>query len=368
MKSSGPEGCLKGWLAGGIAAAAVGFAVMTHGSSIAPPPAGALYHGVYPGGVSGEEDDITAAGVASYEQTVGQRVAWVYFSNNWYQSRRFPAATSQMIRAAGAVPFIRLMLRQDAEVDRPERIFTLDRILSGNFDTDLRNWARDARAFGTPLLVEWGTEANGQWFSWNGYWNGAGATRGFGDPLKADGPERFVAAYRHIVSVMRLAGATNVAWVFHVNADDDPVTSWNRMENYYPGDAYVGCIAVSAYGAQTPLDSEVTAFRLALDRAYPRLVRMAPAKPLIVAEFGCTAGNPLVRPEAWAQDALLDLLGGRWPKIVGFAWWNEAWQNDNHPAHDTTMRVQDIPALADVMRTLFSNNVTRLQTRPLFRP
>jgi hypothetical protein len=38
--------------------------------------------------------------------------------------------------------------------------------------------------------------------------------------------------------------------------------------------------------------------------------------------------------------------------VIGFSWWNEQWENDNKPAHDTDMRVQDNPRLADAFRTL----------------
>jgi len=47
---------------------------------------------------------------------------------------------------------------------------------AGEFDVDLRVWARDAKAFGSPILIEWG-RTNGNWFSWNGKWNG-GAIEG----------------------------------------------------------------------------------------------------------------------------------------------------------------------------------------------
>ena len=42
--------------------------------------------------------------------------------------------------------------------------------------------------------------------------------------------------------------------------------------------------------------------------------------------------------------------------MIGFSWWNERWENDNKPAHDTNMRVQDNPALADVFQTLVGAN------------
>jgi hypothetical protein len=42
--------------------------------------------------------------------------------------------------------------------------------------------------------------------------------------------------------------------------------------------------------------------------------------------------------------------------VIGFSWWNEQWENDNKPAHDTDMRVQDNPRLADAFRTLVGAN------------
>lgn len=309
-----------------------------------------MRHGVFPGGFIGEEDDITPAGVASYERTVMRGADWVYFSNNWYRSRAFPAETARWIRARGSTPYIRLMLRSDAEQDHAEPRFTLQRIADGAFDGDLRAWARGARAYGKPIRVEFGTEVNGEWFPWNGKWNGAGAKTGFGDPAKSDGPERFVAAYRHIVTVMRSAGARNIRWVFHVNAHDWPETSWNRFENYYPGDAFVNELAVSAYGTQSPEETEADTFREMMDAVYPRLTAMAPGKPILVAEFGTDVRNPSVNAAAWTRGALADLLGRRWPDVAGFAWWNEWWPNDDDPTHDTTMRVQDSRAVARVFR------------------
>ena len=99
----------------------------------------------------------------------------------------------------------------------------------------------------------------------------------------------------------------------------------------------------------TPEDKDApSTFRDMLDGAYPRLRRMAPSKPILVLEFGCTAGNPQTAPEDWAQAALEDLFANRWPRVRGVSWWNEHWEIDDNPANDTTMRVQDTPALAQV--------------------
>lgn len=307
-----------------------------------------LYHGVYPGGQSGAEDDLTLLDLQSYEQAAGKTAAWVYFSHNWYHGRAFPVATAAWIREAGSVPYLRLMLRSDPELARAEPVFTLDRILGGDFDPDLRAWCQAAREFGSPLIVEYGTEMNGEWFSWNGHWNGAGASAGYGDPAEPDGPERFRDAYRHIIQVCRDEQATNLTWVFHVNHADYPEEDWNRLEAYYPGDDWVDWIGVSVYGAQTPQEEEWFEFRPLLDAVYPRLEALAAHKPIVLLEFGVAAGNPLGDQAAWAEAALADLTDRRWPRLVGFSWWNETWQNDDLPAHDTNMRIQDNPALSAV--------------------
>ncbi len=331
---------------------------------IAAPPAGKLYHGVYPGGKTGEEDDITPADISSYERTVGRRVAWVYFSNNWYRSPEFPWKTAEFIRAAGAVPFIRLMLRGE---DNSQGKYTVERIISGECDALLRRWARRAREFGTPLIVEYGTECNGQWFPWNGKHHGAGRLGGYGDPSKPDGPERFAAAYRRIVTVMKKEGADNITWVFHVDSRDDPEEAWNRLENYYPGDEFVDWIGVSAYGPQEPDSDDAPSFRELMDACYRRLDALAPDKPVIVAEFGCTKGNALVSEDQWAAAALDDILGHRWPRVIGFSWWNERWENDDDPAHNTDMRVQGSPALAEVFRTRLAQAGDEIVERPLVK-
>jgi hypothetical protein len=332
-------------------------------SRLLAPPKGTLYHGVFPGGTSGMEDDITLAQVRSYERAVGRRVAWVTFSHNWYQGAQFPLKTAEWIREMGAAPHVRLMLREEDE-SIPNR-FSIEAVLDGGLDRDFREWGLAAAAFGSPLMVEFGTECNGEWFPWNGRHHGAGEADGFGDPEKPDGPERFAAAYRRLVDLVRGAGARNVTWIFHVNASDWPDTDWNRFEHYYPGDEYVDWLAVSAYGPQQPTEDEAEPFRDQFDPCYARLRRMAPEKPILALEFGCTVGSSAAAPQAWAGAALDDLLGERWPRLIGFGWWNERWQNDDDPAHDTDMKVENIPRLAEAFRARLARAGPAVVDRPM---
>ncbi len=331
---------------------------------IPKPPAGKLYHGVFPGGLTGEEDDMTLADVQAYENAAGKHVAWVYFSHNWYYGRAFPAKSATWIRAHGSIPYVRLMLRSDPNQGHADSTYTLARILNGAFDNDLRAWCDGARNFSTRLIAEYGVEVNGEWFPWNGKWNGGGTKTGYGDPNQPDGPERFRDAYRRIIQICRAEGANNITWVFHVNDGDYPQVNWNRFENYYPGDAYIDWLAVSSYGAQTPQDDWWPIFRESMDDVYPRLAALSASKPIIVAEFGVTNNNPLGSQSQWAQAALNNLTHFRWPRIIAFSWWNEWWQNDDNPAHDTNMRVQDNPLLAQVFKNLVGNNSIVLGTIP----
>jgi len=328
---------------------------------VAAPPEGKLYHGLYWGGVGTDEHDptehdVTSNDVARYEQAVGKQTAWVYFANNWFESPKFPAAMCSWIRDLQKIPYIRLMLRSDVDQEHRETKFTLQKIIAGEFDDDLRAWARDAKEFGSPILVEWGTEPNGEWFSWNGKWNGGAG----------EGPARYVDAYRHIVDLMRANGADNLQWVWHVNWLDEPEKEWNRFDNYFPGGDHCDWVAVSAYGPTSPTTHDGTeSLAFKMREAYPRLMKIAPGKPIILAEFGCDLHNRHVNAADWAKKALEDLFSNRWPGVIGFCWWNEGWQNDDHKRHDTDMIILHDRELTRVFHEEFANHANKIQETPI---
>jgi len=332
-----------------------------HAAPISPPPPGKLYHGFYWGGSGTDthdpsEHDVTPEDVARYEQALGAKTTWIYFSNNWFESRQFPAATCTWIRDLGKIPYVRLMLRSGVDQKQREKTFSLEKIIAGEFDVDLRSWARAAKDFGSPIMIEWGTEPNGDWFGWSGRWNGGAV----------DGPKGYVAAYRHIVDLMRSEGATNLHWVWHVNWLDQPERSWNRFENYFPGEDYCDWVALSAYGPITPATRDGTeSLRFKLRNACPRLLKIAPRKPMIIAEFGCDLRNRHVDLVSWTRSALEDLFSNRWPAIIGFCWWNEAWQNDDRKKHDTDMIVLHDVDLTRVFREQFASHADKLQEMPV---
>ena len=93
------------------------------------PPVGKLYHGSYWGGVGTDEHDptehdVTPGDVERYEQAVGKQAAWIYFSDNWFESRRFPTEMCSWIRDLKKIPYVRLMLRSNVDQGHSEKIFS----------------------------------------------------------------------------------------------------------------------------------------------------------------------------------------------------------------------------------------------------
>ncbi len=327
-----------------------------------------VYHGVSTHswstlwGLTGQADAIKAE-VDAYEAAVGRPVAWVGFAHEWQtDGRAFPTSVATSIKNRGATPLIFLNLRsfdiidEEQEGQQVEPLYTLDAIVSGQFDSDLAAWADSAKSFESELIVDWGWEMNGDWATWNGIHNG-GTTKG---------PRRFREAYRHIIELMRNRGANNIRWAFHINFPEYPDELWNAFENYYPGDDVIDIIGASIYSAQLPTDDFFPSFESLWDPAYSRLIKMAPKKPVFVFEFGATAGNSLGNSATWADEALAGILSGRWPAVRSFAWWNDHWENDSNPSHNTEMRVEALPRLAAVFKSRLSRTNNLGDRPPIF--
>ena len=284
------------------------------GTRIEVPPAGRLYHGVFPAGSTQPDADISMQAADAYVGAVGRPLAYVYFSNEWYVTKHFPEVTAEAVRARGAVPFIRLHMRSQQKQLVADPVYTLDNINAGEFDADLRAWADGAKAFGTALVVQYGTEVNGDWNPWSAEYNG-----GLGV-----GPAKFRQAFRHIVEVMRAEGASNITWALHLNGEnwpgDDPR---NNAGAYYPGDDVVDWIGFSLYQNYYLGDPRCRDIDALLKAREAELGAAATTKPLFFFELGTSVNSTQCNPGAWVQQTLQDLLGGRWPEIHGFAWWDE---------------------------------------------
>lgn len=313
---------------------------------VSSPPPGTFYHMAFtPVENHRYESEISRDSLRSYENTAGKRIAIGVVSNEWGVDHRFPEKQADIIRSHGAVPYIRLMTRTDTRQYVREPRFTVSRIRDGYYDKDLTAWAEAARDFQSPIIVEWGTEVNGNWFPWNGFWNG-----------QDEGPERFRDAYRHIIDLMDEREADNLLWVYHVNWNSVPHAEWNTLSSYYPGDEYIDWVGISVYGALDKNRIPRTNFSEQMDYIYPELVTMAPEKPVIISEFGTDLSSHQLSPEVWTKDALSYITSGKWPEIIGMCWWNAEWPNDRNPANNTTMRIEESEMVASLFSQYIGDN------------
>ncbi len=237
----------------------------------------------------GEEDCVSKERIANYENLIGKNIAWAYFSNNWYDTIQFPYNEVNTIINAGKTPFIRMMARSEFEEYRIDPVWNLKDIINGKYDEALTTWFEEAKNIDENLLVEFGTEMNGFWFSWNGKYYGAGTKTGYGDPNYPDGPEIFRDAYRHIIDICNETGADNITWFFHFDVNSDPEEDWNDPVLYYPGDNYIDWLGVSTYGPFQRGDkyNDLRPEDL-LEKAHKKFKEISEDKPYAILEFGVT--------------------------------------------------------------------------------
>ncbi len=294
-----------------------------------PPAGNKIYHSAFPD-FGGTEDRVTAAAIQNFESLAGKPITWAYFSNNWLPETGgivFPREDVQTIHNAGKIPFIRLMPRANFDEGGPDPVYTMRKFIDGDFDNQLKKWARDAKSMGFPLLAEFGTEVNGNWFPWNAQYNGKNSKIGYGSPDLYDGMERFRDAYRHIIDICREEGAENITWFFHCDVNSDPDVDWNNRKGYYPGDDYIDWIGISAYGDQMS-GEEWRNFKDILADEWGNIQSISPSgKPIAILEWGTVDNTQHQKPQ-WIADALQSVIpGGQfYPHIKAMSYWHENWE------------------------------------------
>ncbi len=255
-------------------------------------PQSGIYHCAYPGFSenNGAIEVVTADKINNFTSNAQKDIAWVYFSNSWDNGIKFPTNEVNIIDGEGKTPFIRMMPWSviAPHLLQADPVFTMQKFIDGDFDTDLKTWAQALIGFGKPVLIEFGTEVDGNWMPWNGQWNGADEMS-YGDPSLPDGAERFRDAYRHIITLFRNEGVNNATWVFHVNYSPSPEEEWNNMLYYYPGDAYIDWLGVSIYGPLYNNQEWSYSFSDVWNYVKPKLQSLSTTKPIAILEFG--AGN-----------------------------------------------------------------------------
>ena len=119
--------------------------------------------------------------------------------------------------------------RAETLVQIAPRNVSLASIASGHYDTYLRSYALAVKAFGAQVILSFGHEMNGYWYSWS---------------LGHTPAAVFVAAWRHIVDVFRELGVRNATWLWTVNVVGPRTPGPAR---WWPGSSYVNWVGIDGY-------------------------------------------------------------------------------------------------------------------------
>ena len=233
------------------------------------------YLGVYEPDAPG-----STAGVDQFTHDIGKQPNLVSYYSPWQEAFQRGFATSLASRGAETV----------VQID-PKNV-PLALIANGQYDGYLRSYAAEVKAFGRQVVLSFGHEMNGDWYSW-GYRHTSSAV--------------FVAAWRHVVSVFRTAGANNVTWLWTVNIIDKNVPIPNPAK-WWPGDSYVNWVGIDGY-YYTPSQTFAQVFG-------PTIVdvRELTKAPILIAETGASlaAGQQAKINDLFAGVESYGLLGFMW--------------------------------------------------------
>jgi hypothetical protein len=290
-----------------IAAAAVIIVVSRFVSSTDPaaadaplPTSQASYLGVYEHGVLQAYQP-----VADFARAADQQPNLVGYYSGWREP--FEISFAETVSGHGAIT----ILQWDPT------FASVPKIVSGGYDGYLRSFADSVRKFGRPVVIGFGHEMNAYWYSW-----------GYGHLP----PATFVAAWRHIVTLFRHQGTSNVTWLWTLQADEagtGPIASW------WPGKKYVTWVGIDGYYYR-PSETFFSIFGKTIAE-----VRALTGLPILISEVA-------VGPQAGQAQKIPDLFAGmRHYGTLGLVWfditqhngvYHQDWRIEDNPLAEAAFR------------------------------
>jgi hypothetical protein len=283
-----------------------------------PPPD--AYWGAWIGSqLTGSAAPWDMGAVTKFEGMAGKAPSLIEFSSPFQECSNsvctfdsFPTTPFNSIRAYGAIPFFSWGSESSAGGATKEE-FQLADIISGTYDSYIREFAIKAREWGHPFFLRFDWEMNGNWFTW-------------GEGTNGNQPGEFVTAWRHVHDIFTSVGATNASWVWcpYVN-------HLNLYASLYPGDAYVDWTCLDGYnwGTNPANDYGWKTFDELYGDAYTKVVdQIAPSKPMVVGEVASSEWGG--SKAQWIEE-MVEALAVRYPQIRGLIWFETVSNNMDWP-------------------------------------
>lgn len=240
---------------------------------------------------------ITKNALEDLQKSTGITPQMVVFFLQW--STQEPLAPSlDAIWKAGAVPC--LTWEPMTIVDGKESAIPYTDLTEGKYDAYIASTAKEIKSFGKPIIIRFSHEMNLSRYHW-----GTGT-------MNPHSPEIYQKMFRYVVDQFRKENIKTVLFAFCPNVESIPNEAWNKISQYYPGDAYVDILGMDGYNWN--ITSEVAkernlawtspwkSFEQIFEPLYLELKKLAPNKPMIVFETA-TALRASKKKSEWIQEA-----------------------------------------------------------------
>ena len=224
--------------------------------------------------------------------------------------RPFPRPQVDVIRSHSSTPILSLELWRWMRARKGEYLTSIN---AGEYDAFFRRWATDAKKEGGRVLLRFGFEMNGEWFTWSGK------------------PKAYVQAWRRAHRIMHdEVGAKNIEWVWAPNIVGIPRTAENDMHLYYPGDDVVDWVALDGYNFGDHHDQwhKWESFESIFDAVLDDFAKRYPKKPIMIAETGAARGKDGQR-EQWIRAAHTYLA--KRPQVKALVWFHYDKRRESEP-------------------------------------
>ena len=283
-------------------------------------PSGKVLTGVTVDGELGVIPELDA-----YQGSAGGKAPVVVMDyRDWAHTPDFPSDFANIAASRGATPMLTWEpWDYSAGVNQPA--YRLSAITAGAYDALIKRWASQIKLWGKPLMLRFAHEMNGNWYPWSEGVNGNTAGQ-------------YVTAYRHVVGVVRAAGATNVTWVWSPNTAYAGSVPISRL---YPGDAYVDWTALDGYNFGTVRGSGWQSFEQVFGASISQ-VRALSSKPFMLGEVGSAEQGG--DKAAWITD-FFSRMAAR-PEIRAFVWFNHDKEADWRIQSSAASRISYANAVA----------------------
>jgi beta-mannanase len=286
-----------------VASFVLSIAVLLGGGAGVAAAASPIALGINTAGISSN----TAAALEEFKSQTGAspKIAMWYqdWDEQWSTALLNPRFTVPAVER-GATPMVTWEPDLSAAGTSHQPEYSLAEIAAGRFDKYILRAARETAAYKKPVFIRLAEEMNGSWSSW-----GAG--------VDGNTPASFIAMWRHVVSIFRLAGATNVAWVWSPNIHQTGGSA-RTFQQYYPGNAWVTDVGLDGYNFGQGKGTSWQSFSRVFEQSYAELAALT-NKPMMIAETASAeeGGNKA----AWIE-SIPQVIATTMPRVRALIWFN----------------------------------------------